>query len=151
MLLPADHCERLHLAAIGAALDDDLGCMRACLDDVLECRPQDLLALQVAQSVDYRTGDFVRMGARADATLRRLPVALPGYGSALAMQACALAENGDAARAEDGALRALALDPFDARAHHVMAHVYEMSDRPEDGLRGMEAHGAACARSCAAT
>jgi hypothetical protein len=140
---PADQCERLHLAAIDAALGGELGRMRGCLDELLELRPHDLLALQVAQSIDYMTGDFVRMGARIDATLRRLPPTLPAYGSALAMQAFALVENGDAARAEEGALRALALDPFDARAHHVMAHVFEMTDRPADGLRWMDTHRAA--------
>ncbi|WP_326535726.1 tetratricopeptide repeat protein [Pseudorhodoferax sp.] len=146
---PADRYERLHLAAIGAALDDDLARMRACLDELLHARPHDLLALQVAQSIDYMTGDFVRMAMCADATLRRLPAALPGYGPALAMHAFALVENGDAGRAEQGALHALALDPLNARAHHAMAHVFEMSDRPEDGLRWMEAHHAAW--SCGTT
>ncbi|MCW5623714.1 MAG: tetratricopeptide repeat protein [Burkholderiales bacterium] len=141
--LPADRCERLHLAAIAAAFDDDLRRMRECLDELLEARPHDLLALQVSQAIDYLTGDFVRMGARVDATLRHLSTQLPGYSSVLAMHAFALVENGDPARAEDTALRALEMDPLDARAHHAMAHVFEMSDRPEDGLRWMQAHRAA--------
>lgn len=141
--LPADRFERLHLAAIGAALDDDLGRMRACLDRLLDARPHDLLALQVAQSIDYLTGDTVRMGARVGATLRRLSPGMPGYGSALAMHAFALVETGDLARAEDAARRALELDPMDARAHHAMAHVFEMSERPDEGLRWMHAHAAA--------
>ncbi len=139
---PADRYEQLHLAAIGAALEDDLGRMRACLDELLDARPHDLLALQVSHSIDYMTGDFARMGARIGATLRRISAALPGYGSVLAMHAFALVETGDPARAEDVAQRALELDSRDARAHHAMAHVFEMSNRPEDGLRWMHAHSA---------
>lgn len=56
--LRADRCEQLHLAAISAALEDNLGRMRACLDELLDERPRDLLALQVSQSIDYLLGDL---------------------------------------------------------------------------------------------
>jgi len=44
------------------------------------------------------------------------------------------------ARTGEIAQQALALEPFDARAHHVLAHVFEMTNRPEAGLRWMHQH-----------
>jgi hypothetical protein len=58
------------------------------------------------------------------------------------MLAFALAESGDYGRAEDAAHAALELEPLDARACHAMAHVFEMTDRPEAGVRWMADHGA---------
>ena len=138
--LRADRCERIHLAAIGAALEDDLECMRACLDDLLDEQPHDVLALQASQSIDYLLGDFARMLARVESVLRRFPAELPMRGSLLAMQAFALAENGDPARAEDAAHAALEINPFDARAHHAMAHVFESDGRPSEGIDWMREH-----------
>ncbi|MBL0918175.1 MAG: tetratricopeptide repeat protein [Hydrogenophaga sp.] len=136
----ADRYEAIHLAAIGAALEDDLVRMRTCLDELIDQRPHDLLALQVSQSIDYLLGDFLRMRARIDATLRCLPADLPGYGSALAMQAFALAENGEAAQAEAAAHAALEIDPLNARAHHAMAHVFEMNECFDQGIAWMNKH-----------
>jgi hypothetical protein len=53
------------------------------------------------------------------------------------MHAFALAESGRYARAEDAAAGALELNPLDARACHAMAHVFEMTDRAEAGVRWM--------------
>ena len=133
----ADWHERTHLAAIAAALDDDLVRMRAHLDELLDARPHDLLALQVSQTIDYMVGDSRRMLARVDSVLRRLPAGLPGRASVLAMQAFAGVENAESARAEAAAYSALEIDPRDARAHHAMAHVLEMGNRHGEGVRWM--------------
>ena len=53
------------------------------------------------------------------------------------MYAFALEECGEHERAEQVAHAALSLDPLDARAHHVMAHVFEMAVRPDAGLKWM--------------
>jgi hypothetical protein len=58
------------------------------------------------------------------------------------MHAFSLVECGQYDRAEATALEALALDPLDARACHTLAHVFEMTQRPEDGLRWMGEHSA---------
>lgn len=142
----ADRWERVHLAAIEAALEDDLERMRACLDELLDERPHDLLALLVSQSIDYLLGDFVRMQARVDSVLRRFPADWPGRGSLRAMQAFALAENGELARAEAAAHAALEIDPFDARAHHAMTHVLDSGNRPAEGIDWMREHHGAWAR-----
>ena len=68
---------------------------------------------------------------------------LPGYHAVLVMRAFSLEECGEYERAEQAARAALAMNPFDARAHHVMAHVFEMTERADAGVRWMNEHIAA--------
>ena len=140
--LPANERERLHLAGIADALGDDYEAAKARLGELLRLQPRDALALQVAHSLDYLTGDVERMGDRVAAVLPQWSNALPGYHAVLAMHAFSLEECGEYGRAEQAARAALALSPLDARAHHVMAHVFEMTDRPAAGLRWMHEHSA---------
>jgi tetratricopeptide (TPR) repeat protein len=139
--LPANARERLHLAAIAALLDDDdLDAARTTLGELLRLEPRDALALQAAHSFDYVSGDVRGMKERVAAVLPSWSTELPGYHSILAMHAFALEENGRYPEAEASARAALALDPLDARAHHVMAHVFEMTDRAEAGERWLADH-----------
>jgi hypothetical protein len=62
---------------------------------------------------------------------------LTGYHAVLAMHAFGLEECGEYSRAEQAAGEALVLNPLDARAHHVMAHVFEMTARVGAGVRWM--------------
>lgn len=138
--LPANEAERLHLGALAAALDDDYEGAKARLGELLRLQPRDVLALQVAHAFDYVTGDVARMQDRVAAVLPAWSVDLPGHHAVLAMQAFSLEECGEYGRAEEAARAALALNPLDARAHHVMAHVFEMTARPDAGVRWMEEH-----------
>ena len=70
---------------------------------------------------------------------------LPGHGAVLAMHAFGLEESGEYEHAEQSARAALALDPDNARAHHVMAHVFEMTGRAEAGIRWLRQNAAAWA------
>lgn len=140
--LPANRFERQHAAAIAALLDDNYELAKTRLGRLLRQQPRDALALQVAHSLDYLTGDTERMAARVAAVLPDWSARLPGYGAVLAMHAFALEENGDFVRAEHAAGRALTIDGHDARAHHVMAHVFEMSGRPAAGLDWLHTHAA---------
>jgi hypothetical protein len=133
--LPANRRERLHLAAIRATLRDDYPGAGAILAQLLAAHPRDLLALQVAHAFDYLSGDTAALVGRVAAVSGAWSPDLPGYHAVLAMHAFGLAESGDCARAEAVALEALALEPRDARAHHALAHVFEMACRPGDGLR----------------
>jgi hypothetical protein len=65
---------------------------------------------------------------------------MPGYRAVLAMHAFALEECGEYAGAEEAALAALELDPSDVRAHHAMAHIFEMTGRADAGVRWMQQH-----------
>jgi tetratricopeptide (TPR) repeat protein len=129
--------ERAHLAAIGATMADDYARAREILDTLLDRDPHDVLALQVAHAFDYLGGETAVMHARVARVAARWTEAMPGYHAVLAMLAFAQEESGAYERAEQTALRALALNPFDARAHHALAHVYEMTGRPDAGVRLM--------------
>ena len=80
------------------------------------------------------------MNERVAAVLPAWSRDLPGYHAVLAMHAFGLEESGRYDEAEASARAALALDPLDARAHHVMAHVFEMTDRAEAGERWLADH-----------
>ena len=138
--LPANERERLHLAAISAALADHYERAKARWTELLSRYPRDVLALQAAHAFDYITGDLDRMNDRVAAVLPAWSSELPGYHAVLAMHAFSLEECGEYKSAENAAAAALALNAFDARAHHVMAHVFEMSERPAAGVRWMNEH-----------
>jgi tetratricopeptide (TPR) repeat protein len=133
--LPANERERMHLAVIADVLADDCEPAKTRLDLLLRLYPHDVLALQVGHAFDYLTGDIERMQVRLAGVLPAWSRTLPGYHAVLAMHAFSLEECGDYGRAEDDARAALELDPMDARAHHVMAHLFEMTQRPETGIR----------------
>jgi tetratricopeptide (TPR) repeat protein len=149
--LPANDRERRHLAAIATALADDYEGAKARLGELLRRHPHDVLALHAVVSLDYATGDIAAMNEHVATALPAWTSAVPGYHAVLAMQAFGLVESGDYEHAEQAAREALALNPLDARAHHVMAHVFEMTDRAEAGLRWMHEHRATWADSVSAT
>ena len=91
---------------------------------------------------DYITGDVAPMNRRVAEVLPAWSRELPGHHAVRSMQAFALEEAGAFGRAEETALAALAQDPLDARACHVMAHVFEMTDRPAAGVRWMAENAA---------
>jgi len=135
--LPANERERRHIAAIEAVLADDYDGAKQVLGEALSAEPRDVLALQMAHAFDYLTGDFARIESRVAAVLPAWSPGLPGYHAVLAMHAFGLQECGQFERAEQRAQAALALNAKDARAHHVMAHIFEMTGRPAAGVRWM--------------
>ncbi|AMO22586.1 tetratricopeptide repeat protein [Ramlibacter solisilvae] len=138
--LRANSREQGHLAVLAAVIDDDYEAAKARLGDVLDTYPRDAVALHVAHAFDHVTGDVARLHDRVAAVLPEWSADLPGYHTVLAMHAFGLGECGDFERAEETARDALALNPANARAHHVMAHVFEMTGRTAEGLRWMNAH-----------
>jgi len=138
--LPANDRERLHLAALAAVVGDDYESAKARLGEALRVQPRDILALQAAHALDYLTGDTARMKDRVKAVLPAWSNDLPGYHAVLAMHAFSLEECGAYPEAEQAARSALALNRDDARAHHVMAHVFEMTGRADEGARWMYEH-----------
>jgi tetratricopeptide (TPR) repeat protein len=138
--LSANERERMHLAAIGAVLGDDYERAKKLLGELLRLYPRDVLALQVVHMFDYVTGDVLHLRQRVATVLPAWSSGLPGYHAVLAMHAFSLEESGEYERAEQAAGAALALDSSDARAHHVMAHVFGMTERSGAGVRWMNRH-----------
>ncbi len=140
--LAANDRERMHLAAIGAVLDDDFERARELLAELLRCYPRDVLALQVGHMFDYATGDVGQLTERVAKVMPAWSRELPGYHAVLSMRAFGLVESGEYELAGEAAAAALELNAFDARAHHAMAHVFEMGEQPEAGVRWMGRHSA---------
>jgi tetratricopeptide (TPR) repeat protein len=96
--------------------------------------PRDILALVVANALDFRLGRRRMLRDRVAQVLPEWEAATPGYASVLAMYAFGLEENGHYRRAEKIARRALAIDPRHPGAIHVVAHVMEMQGRFREGI-----------------
>ena len=141
--LPADPRERMHLGAIGAVLADDYEGARRRLGELLRHHPRDALALQVAHTLDHLMGDTKMLLGRVASVLPAWSPSLPGYYAVRAMHAFGLLESGRYARAEEAASEVLAHDALDARTHHTMAHLFEMTERAEAGARWMSQHAVA--------
>jgi tetratricopeptide (TPR) repeat protein len=136
--LPATPRERLHVAAMGAALVDDFESFNTIVQSLLEDYPRDVLALHIGHALDYLMGDIEGMSARIAEVLPAWSKDAPGYHAVLAMQAFSLVESAQYGRAEDRGRRALELDPWNTRAHHALTHVYEMTGDTAAGMHWMQ-------------
>ena len=107
----------------------------ACVtwDQVLADYPRDALALQLAHLTDFFLGDAVNLRDRVGRVLGNWSEATPGYSYILGMQAFGFEECNQFARAEETAMRALAIEARDGWSVHAMAHVLEMQNRYEEG------------------
>ena len=128
-----------HSAALGLAVTGARSAAASVLDRHLMRYPFDLVAHQAVTLLDGYLGRFrwVR-----DRTARALPFwskDTPGYATILAFHGFGLEEAGDYARAEDKSRAAAELEPHSFWPHHTVAHVMEMTGRPEDGLGWMVA------------
>jgi tetratricopeptide (TPR) repeat protein len=131
--------EQAHLAALSYAVLGARAAAVAVLDRHLMRYPFDLLAHQCAALLDGFLGRFHWVRDRSARALPLWSRDLPHYGSMLAFHAFGLEEAGDYARAEDESRVAAALEPLSFWPHHTVAHVMEMTGRPEDGLGWMVA------------
>ena len=131
--------EQGHRTALEQAVMGARSAAASVLDRHLMRYPFDLVAHQAVTLLDGYLGRFrwVR-----DRTARALPFwskDMPGYGTILAFHGFGLEEAGDYARAEDESRAAAELEPHSFWPHHTVAHVMEMTGRPEDGLGWMVA------------
>jgi tetratricopeptide (TPR) repeat protein len=131
--------EQGHLAALTHLVQGARAAAVAGLDRHLMRCPFDLVAHQGAALVDGFLGRFPWVRERSARALPRWSKEQPGYGSLLAFHAFGLEEAGDYARAEDESRAAAELEPLSFWPHHTVAHVMEMTGRPEDGLGWMMA------------
>lgn len=130
--------ERGHYAALAALIAGEYDAASNLLGSLVAEYPVDAVALQVVHSVDYVRGETTALKDRIAAALPAWSPATPGYHAVLAMLAFGLEENGEYRAAHDTALRALELEPRSVRAHHTIAHVFEMQGRAFDGAHWMQ-------------
>jgi tetratricopeptide (TPR) repeat protein len=131
--------ERNHLAALQQVLAGARGAAVSTLDALLMRYPFDLVAHQAATLLDGYLGRFRWVRDRSARALPFWSKDMPGYGGMLAFHGFGLEEAGDYARAEDESRAAAELEPHSFWPHHTVAHVMEMTGRPEDGLGWMVA------------
>ena len=131
--------EQADLAALTHLVQGARAAAVAVLDRHLMHYPFDLVAHQGAALTDGFLGRFHWVRDRSARALPFWSKDQPGYGSLLAFHAFGLEEAGDYPRAEDESRAAAELEPLSFWPHHTVAHVMEMTGRPEDGLGWMAA------------
>jgi tetratricopeptide (TPR) repeat protein len=131
--------EEAHLAALSHQIVGARAAAVAVLDRHLMSYPLDLIAHQSAALGDGFLGRFAWVRERSARVLPRWSKDQPGYAQMLAYHAFGCEEAGDYARAEAESREAAELEPTCFWPHHTVAHVMEMTGRPEDGLGWMAA------------
>ena len=137
--LPLNEREEAHLAALSLLCQGARAAAVRVLDRHLMRCPFDLVAHQGAAVTDGFLGRFHWVRDRSARALPQWSKDRPGYGTMLALHGFGLEEAGDYPRAEDESRAAAELEPLSFWPHHTVAHVMEMTGRPEDGLGWMTA------------
>jgi hypothetical protein len=135
--LPLNERESAHLAALDHRLQGARAAAVAVLDRHLMRYPFDLVAHQSAVLIDGFLGRFHWIRDRSARALPFWSKDQSGYATLLAFHAFGAEEAGDYARAEDESRAAAEFEPLSFWPHHTVAHVMEMTGRPEDGLGWM--------------
>lgn len=133
-ILRATSRESLHLEAVETWAEGRLRDATAVWEEILVDHPTDALALRLAQDAYFFLGASVAM---RDSVARVLPEWRddnPLTSFVQGLRAFGLEEAGDYAAAETFAREALRRNPGDAWAAHALAHVFEMTSRPEEGV-----------------
>jgi len=131
--------EQAHLAALELVTAGGREAAVAVLDRHLMRYPFDLLGHQAALLMDGFLGRFRWVRDRSARALPLWSRDMSGFGIMLAFHGFGLEEAGDYARAEDESREAAGLEPHAFWPHHTVAHVMEMTGRPEDGIGWMTA------------
>jgi len=131
--------EQAHCAALVHLANGRRAAGVAVLDRHLMHYPRDIMAHQYAAFMDGFLGRFPWMRDRSARALPFWSRDVPGYGAMLAVHGFGLEEAGDYARAEEESRAAAELEPYSWWPQHTVAHVMEMTGRPEDGIGWMAA------------
>ena len=126
--------EAAHLAALATWVQGDFAGATARWEAIAAEHPRDILALKLGQYGRFYSGESERM---RDVLARALPAwdaRVPGYGFVLGCHAFGLEETGDYAAAERAGREAIDCNPSDIWAAHAVAHVFEMTGRPREGV-----------------
>lgn len=143
--LAAAERERGHVEAVRLLADGRWSAAGRVLEDVSIAYPCDALALQAGHQIDFFRGDSRMLRDRIARALPAWSKSIPGYHALLGMHAFGLEETGDYELAEKQGRKAVELQRRDTWAWHAVAHVYEMRNRPREGLDWMSLDSAAWA------
>ena len=136
--------ERLWVRALAEWLAGRPSGAIAAMEDILTANPADTLSAKISHAIRFILGD--RYGMRS--SIERI---LPAHqdhglrGFAMGCHAFTLEETGEYAAAERAGLEGLKHAPDDAWGLHAVAHVYDMTARPDAGIALIEDNAAAWA------
>ena len=125
--------ETLHIAALGAWLEDDLNGALHHWEAILLEYPLDVLALKLVNYIYFYLGDSRNLRDSVARVLYAWDEKTPGQGYLLGMYAFGLEECADYANADAMGQRAVEINPADIWAIHAVAHVMEMQGRYREG------------------
>jgi len=129
--------ERLWVRALGEWLDGRPSGAVAAMERVLVDHPTDTLSAKVSHAIRFILGDGVGMRTSIENILdAHKGHDLEGY--VLGCHAFTLEETGDYDAAEAAGLKGLQLAGDDAWGLHAVAHVYDMTARPDHGIALIE-------------
>ena len=129
--------ERLWVRALGEWLDGRPSGAIAAMERILVDHPTDTLSAKVSHAIRFILGDGVGMRASIENVLEaHKGHALEGY--VHGCHAFTLEETGEYAAAEAVGLKGLQLASDDAWGLHAVAHVYDMTARPDHGIALIE-------------
>jgi tetratricopeptide (TPR) repeat protein len=130
--------EQLHLSAVKAWFESDLGSASRLYQEIQLNHPLDLMALFAGHWLDFYLGDAKSLMGRVAGVLDQWDDSTPGYGYVLGMYAFGLEENGHYDQAEELGRRSVELNPTDAWGVHSVTHVMEMTGRAEEGIEWLQ-------------
>ncbi len=134
--------ETLWVHALGAWLSGHPSGAIAAIEEAIALEPRDTLSVKVSHAIRFILGDATGMRA----SIERVMAAHEGHpmqGYLLGCHAFTLEETGDYAQAEATGLKGMTLVTDDAWGLHAVAHVYDMTARPDTGIALIEDNAAA--------
>ncbi|MCR8827461.1 tetratricopeptide repeat protein [Pseudosulfitobacter koreensis] len=134
--------EKLWVQALGEWLQGRPSGAIAAMEAALRLQPRDTLSAKVSHAIRFVLGDARGMRASVEAVLDAHTIH-PMRGYLLGCHAFTLEETGDYAAAERTGLRGLEHAPDDAWGLHAVAHVYDMTARPDAGIALIDDHKSA--------
>ncbi|MGB5869785.1 MAG: tetratricopeptide repeat protein [Albidovulum sp.] len=112
----------------------------ATFEAILRANPADTLAMKLSQAVRFVMGDAAGMRRSVERVLGAHGADHAFRGFALGCHAFTLEETGDYAGAERAGLEGLQYATDDAWGLHAVAHVYDMTGQPDQGIAVIESH-----------
>lgn len=113
------------------------------LEQALALNPADTLSMKTSHALRFILGDARGMRRSVEAVMAAHDRSHPLRGYALGCLAFAQEETGSYAMAEKSGREALEYAPDDAWGLHAVAHVYDMTHRPEQGIVLIDQNSAA--------
>lgn len=110
----------------------------AAMEEALRHNPRDTLSAKVGHAIRFILGDAKGMRASIEQILPAHDENHPLRGYLLGCHAFALEETGDYAAAEAAGREGLVFSPDDAWGLHAVAHVYDMTAAPGEGIALIE-------------